>query len=85
MLSFEDYVATKKFSQNLGEDLPWLGDEDIGVKGWIYNDTDYIYVSNHPDFGYLLVIGNGQWTSDSLDELEGILYEEHYVPEYRSS
>lgn len=78
--TFEEFQATRKTVEDLGSALKdeWL----FGHPGLLYLDALYIETKNDSWIGfpiepyqYYLVIGNSDWASDNLEELERKLYE----------
>lgn len=84
-MTFEQFQATTKWSNDLRRDLPdgtWENDDKPAPRGFIYCDALYIErvtrhwgVSAQQRGTWCLVIGNYQMISNDLDRLEGALYE----------
>lgn len=79
-ISFEEFQKTAK---RVVKDAEWCSE-------WSMEDTSrvvmeyvegscFIYV-DHDEKGYSLILENQEWNSESLAELEKILYENWYLP-----
>jgi hypothetical protein len=82
-MTFEQFQASKKWSDDLARDVSSENWEEIGTpKGWLYLGVLYIdQVQAHwPDQAraqgqWHLIIGREEWLSDDLAGLEAELYE----------
>ena len=74
-ISFEDFVASKVLVDDIEKETNCdNGNPDI--KGYVYIGSYYIELND--DGSYCLPISRNEYTSKSLEELEKILYDEHF-------
>lgn len=88
ILNIDEWKKTRVESFDLNKDLNQIVlDENPGpITGLIYGEGDTItsFIISYMDGGnqyYELMIENGSWTSDDLDELEETLYYDWVLPQ----
>lgn len=80
-MTFEEFQAMRTRVENLGAAVDHEGLD--GLPGFVYGDTQLHIEANCPQwagseaagYAYLLVIGNQQYLSDDLREVETHLYD----------
>lgn len=76
-LTFDGFVATRIEAPNVAETLD---DDSLAPRrGWVYYGR--CFIETMPTGEPFLSIGSMQY-SGSLEELEGILYQDWFVPEF---
>ncbi len=74
-VSFEDFIATKKWSDDVEKSIGFDNGGDK-IKGYIYRDC--LYIEQLDDGTYHLPIERDEYTSPQLVELEKTLYQLHF-------
>ncbi len=80
-MTFEEWKATRREVADLAKELDTDFGNDAPTAGFIYHGDSYVQKSSDEAraggklLAFYLCVGNEDWTSDSLDELELKLWE----------
>lgn len=73
-MTLSEFVATREQTDDLEKSLGGPS-FDVVTKGYVYLGT--FYIEQHSDGKYFLPIECDEFESDSLEELEAILFKRH--------